>query len=175
VGEVRPSRSSAGAPRSGNGRIDGIRDLVVVDFHRFDRSSSRDAAEAVTRFNASWSPAGSVPADRRGALGLGRPVAGDPRGWDQISGARAIVEAGFKDFKVTPSQGTHFFQNLTAFNIGYFTVNPEAGEGFLDWDWLASGRLRGARRRPAPAPGSSRRHPDEREAQRGVDFQAGGR
>jgi hypothetical protein len=39
---------------------------------------------------------------------------------------------------VTPSQGTHFFQNLTSNNVGYFTVNPEAREGFLDWDWLAS-------------------------------------
>ena len=58
--------------------------------------------------------------------------------WDQISGARVIVEAGFRDFKVTPSQGTHFFQNLTSFNVGYFTVNPDVGEGFVDWDWLAA-------------------------------------
>ena len=43
----------------------------------------------------------------------------------------------WRDFKVTPSQGTHFFQNLTSFNIGYFTVNPEAGDGFIDWKWLA--------------------------------------
>ncbi len=49
-----------------------------------------------------------------------------------------IVEAGFEDFKVTPSQGTHFFQNLTSFNIGYFTVNPDAGEGFIDWPWLTA-------------------------------------
>jgi hypothetical protein len=39
---------------------------------------------------------------------------------------------------VSPSQGTHFFQNLISNNVGYFTVNPEAGEGFLDWDWLQS-------------------------------------
>lgn len=49
-----------------------------------------------------------------------------------------IVEAGFRDFRVTPSQGSHFFQNLTAFQIGYFTVNPDAGEGFVDWQWLTS-------------------------------------
>jgi hypothetical protein len=58
--------------------------------------------------------------------------------WDQISGARVIVEAGFKDFKVTPSQGSHFFQNLTSFNVGYFTVNPAAGDGFVDWDYRAA-------------------------------------
>jgi hypothetical protein len=49
-----------------------------------------------------------------------------------------IVEAGFRDFRVTPSQGSHFFQNLTAFQIGYFTVNPDAGEGFVDWGWLTA-------------------------------------
>ena len=47
--------------------------------------------------------------------------------WDQVSGAQVIVEAGLRDLKVTPSQGTHFFQNLTSFNVGYFTVNPESG------------------------------------------------
>jgi hypothetical protein len=49
-----------------------------------------------------------------------------------------IVESGLKDIKVTPSQGSHFFQNLTSFRVGYFTVNPEDGEGFLDWEWLAA-------------------------------------
>ena len=62
---------------------------------------------------------------------------GIPVRWADISGAQVIVEAGFKDFRVTPSQGTHFFQNLTSLNIGYFTVNQEMGEGFVDWDWLA--------------------------------------
>ena len=60
-----------------------------------------------------------------------------PVTWDQVSGARVIVEAGLRDLRVTPSQGSHFFQNLTAFQVGYFTVNPEAGEGFVDWEWLA--------------------------------------
>jgi hypothetical protein len=49
-----------------------------------------------------------------------------------------IVECGLKDIKVTPSQGSHFFQNLTSFRVAYFTVNPAAGEGFLDWAWLAA-------------------------------------
>ena len=75
-------------------------------------------------------------------IGVGRwgssdPWLGIPVTWDQISGARVIIEAGFADFKVTPSQGTHFFQSLTTFHVGYFTVNPDAGEGFVDWDYLA--------------------------------------
>lgn len=58
--------------------------------------------------------------------------------WEQISGARVIVEAGFDDLKVTPSQGTHFFQNLASFSVGYFTVNPELGDDLVDWAWLAA-------------------------------------
>ena len=122
----------------GNGRLE-VRDLVVVDFHRFDRGRSHDVAREVARFNADLV--------RRGIpyvlVGVGRwgssePFLGIPVTWEEIAGARAIVEAGFRDFRVSPSQGTHFFQNLTASNVGYFTVNPEAGEGFVDWDWLAA-------------------------------------
>jgi hypothetical protein len=51
-----------------------------------------------------------------------------------VAGAKVIVEAGLRDLKVTPSQGSHFFQNLTSFNVGYFTVN--AKDGTIDWDWL---------------------------------------
>ena len=122
----------------GNGRIDNLHDIVVVDSHRFERSRSQQVAEAVAHFNATLS------AENRPYLliGVGRwgsndPWLGIPVEWDEISGARVIVEAGFRDFRVTPSQGSHFFQNLTAFQVGYFTVNPDAGEGSLDWQWLS--------------------------------------
>jgi hypothetical protein len=68
-----------------------------------------------------------------------------PVTWNQIAGARVIVEAGFHDFKVTPSQGSHFFQNLMTAGVGYFTVNPEAGEGVMDWEWLAAQRAQSER------------------------------
>jgi hypothetical protein len=123
----------------GHGSIDGVCDAIVVDVHRFDRSKSRDIARSIGQLNA------ELVADRRSYLliGVGRwgsadPLLGIPVTWDQIAGARAIVEAGFRDIRVTPSQGSHFFQNLAAGNIGYFTVNPDAGDGFLDWDWLAA-------------------------------------
>jgi CheY-like chemotaxis protein len=122
----------------GNGRIDNLYDIVVVDSHRFERSRSQEVAKAVAHFNA------SLTTENRPYLliGVGRwgsndPWLGIPVEWDEISGARAIVEAGFRDFRVTPSQGSHFFQNLTAFQVGYFTVNPDAGEGSVDWQWLA--------------------------------------
>ena len=122
----------------GNGRIENLFDIVVVDSQRFERSRSQEVARAVAHFNATLS------SENRPYLliGVGRwgsndPWLGIPVEWDEISGARAIVEAGFHDFRVTPSQGSHFFQNLTAFQVGYFTVNPDAGEGSVDWQWLA--------------------------------------
>jgi len=112
--------------------------VIVVDFHRFERVRSQDVAQSVSQFNAKLAASGSPYI----LIGVGRwgsnePWLGIPVSWDEISGARVIVESGFKDFRVTPSQGSHFFQNLTAFRIGYFTVNPDAGEGFVDWEWLA--------------------------------------
>jgi CheY-like chemotaxis protein len=123
----------------GNGRIEDVRDVVVVDRHRFDRALSHQTAQEVGQFNTDLVQAGRPYL----LVGVGRwgsadPWLGIPVRWEQISGARAIVEAGFKDFKVTPSQGSHFFQNLTSFNLGYFTLNPDAGDGFVDWDWLAA-------------------------------------
>ena len=102
-------------------------------------SGSIDNAFRTFAFNA------RLHAEKRPYLliGVGRwgstdPSLGIPVRWHQIAGARVIVEAGFEDFRVTPSQGTHFFQNLTSCNVGYFTVNPAVGEGYVDWDWLAA-------------------------------------
>ncbi len=123
----------------GHGRIEDLRDVVVVDFHRFERARSFEVAQSVAHFNAYLSESSTqyllIGVGRWGSTDswLGIPVA-----WDQISGARIIVESGFRDLRVVPSQGSHFFQNLTAFQIGYFTVNPDAGEGFVDWEWLTA-------------------------------------
>ena len=59
--------------------------------------------------------------------------------WPDISGARLIVETALGNYRIEPSQGTHFFQNLTSFGVGYFTVNPFVGDGsFFDSAWLDS-------------------------------------
>ncbi|MBI5169184.1 MAG: histidine kinase [Candidatus Eisenbacteria bacterium] len=141
IDEDEPERLVCDSARVlGNGVVSDMRDVVVVDFHRFDRSRSVEAAAEVAKFNA------ELLAEKRPYLliGVGRwgstdPWLGIPVTWDQISGARVIIETGFRDFRVTPSQGSHFFQNLTSFQIGYFTVNH--GEGFVDWDWLAAHAL----------------------------------
>jgi CheY-like chemotaxis protein len=123
----------------GHGRLDDLKDVLVVDSRRLDRRETYRATEILRRLDA------GLRAEGRGYLlvGSGRwgstdPFLGIPVTWDQIAGARVIVEAGFEDIHVSPSQGTHFFQNLISNNVGYFTVNPEAGEGFLDWGWLTS-------------------------------------
>lgn len=123
----------------GHGRIEGLADLVVVDRDSFDRLDSRRTAREIARLNARLGRAGRPYA----LFGVGRwgsrdPFLGIPVGWDEVSGAQVIVEAGFRDLVVTPSQGAHFFDNLVAHGIGYFTVNPERGDGALDWDWLAA-------------------------------------
>jgi hypothetical protein len=140
IDDVDPSRFICQSSKVlGNGRIGDLRDVVVVDFHRFERGRSQEVAEAVAQLNARLNDEGKPYL----LIGVGRwgsndPWLGIPVAWDQISGARVIVEAGFRDFRVIPSQGSHFFQNLTAFQVGYFTVNPDCGEGFVDWEWLAS-------------------------------------
>lgn len=121
----------------GNGVVTGIRDVVMVDVATFDRSRSRDVALEVSKLNAALMAARRpyilIGVGRWGSLDhwLGIPVT-----WDQIAGAAVIVEAGFKDFHVTPSQGSHFFQNITSFRVGYFTVNELDNMGSIDWEWL---------------------------------------
>lgn len=121
----------------GNGSIRDIFDIIVVDIDEYDRSKSREAAHQVGMLNSRLvnekKPYILIGVGRWGTMDqwLGIPVT-----WDQISGAVAIVESGFRDFSVTPSQGSHFFQNLTSFRIAYFTVNSFMKEGFIDWQWL---------------------------------------
>jgi hypothetical protein len=123
----------------GNGATDEIYDLVFVDFNKFDRGKSKVVAGEIAQLNS------KLLNEKKSyvLIGIGRwgsldPWLGIPVTWDQISGAAAIVESGFKDFEVEPSQGSHFFQNITSFRIGYFTVDASNKIGFIDWDWLLS-------------------------------------
>ena len=123
----------------GNGLITDINDIVFIDYNKFDRGKSQQAAFEVNQLNT------KLLKEKRHYLliGVGRwgsldPWLGIPVTWDQISGVSVIVESSFKDLQVTPSQGSHFFQNLTSFRVGYFTVDTSANMGFIDWEWLLS-------------------------------------
>ena len=71
-----------------------------------------------------------------GRWGSSDPWLGIPVKWPQISAARVIVESGLDNYRIDPSQGTHFFQNLTSFQVGYFTINPFIKDGYYDVDFL---------------------------------------
>jgi CheY-like chemotaxis protein len=122
----------------GNGAIKDITDIVMVDIEKFDRSKSRNVASEISAMNTKLihqkRPYVLIGVGRWGSLD---PWLGIPVSWDQISGAGVIVESGFKDFNVTPSQGSHFFQNITSFRIGFFTVNAVDKLGFINWEWLS--------------------------------------
>lgn len=125
----------------GHGVIRDLRDIVVVGVDTFERSRSHDAAREVAQINARLLDEGRdyllIGPGRWGSLD---PLLGIPVRWDHICGARAIVEAGFRDLSIDPSQGSHFFQNLTAFQVGYFSVNARVRDSFIDWEWLAAQR-----------------------------------
>ena len=139
IGDVPESLVFVNSPQAlGNGRIRGVRDIVAVRRDAFRRESTPEIAVEVGRLNADL-----LRAERRYLLlGPGRWGSADrwlgiPVSWSQISGAVAILESDLDDVKVEPSQGTHFFQNMTSAGIGYFNALASEG-GRIDWEWLES-------------------------------------
>ncbi len=123
----------------GNGVYEGIADLVFVRRDAFERSRTREMAREVEGLNR------ALVAEKRAyaLIGFGRWGSSDPWlgigvAWNQISGARIIAEASIEGFHVDPSQGSHFFHNMTSLGIGYLTVNGGSDSAFVDWDWLES-------------------------------------
>ena len=121
----------------GTGYVEGITDVVYLRREKFNPAKTQIIADEVTRLNS------QMRTDGRGymLIGFGRwgssnPWLGVPVKWSDISEVKVIVECGLDNFRIEPSQGTHFFQNMTSFGVGYMTVNPYAGEGTLDFDRL---------------------------------------
>lgn len=122
----------------GNGIIKDVYDIVYIKPESFNPAENKHTAERVGQINEKFLE------EKRGyvLVGPGRwgsidPWLGIPVKWPQISGARVIVESGLEHYRIDPSQGTHFFQNLTSFRVGYFTLNPYINDGFYDLDFLA--------------------------------------
>lgn len=121
----------------GHGIINDVYDLVYVKTDHFDASQNDRIAREIEKLNR------QMTEENRGyvLIGPGRwgssdPWLGIPVKWPHICMARVIVECGLTNYRIDPSQGTHFFQNLTSFGVGYFTINPYAQDGFLDEAWL---------------------------------------
>ncbi len=120
----------------GHGTKDDIRDIVYIKPDSFDISRSRAVAAEVEKFNNELLAAGRPYI----LVGFGRwgssdPWLGVPVDWGQLSGARVIVEAPFRDLNPDPSQGAHFFHNLIAFGVFYLTIRGQGGSR-VDWEWL---------------------------------------
>ncbi len=122
-----------------NGRMTNIKDIVYIRTDNFDRSNTVEIAEEVGQFNEFFKEE-DIPymLIGPGRWGTTDRWLGIPTQWRQISSAQVIVEAAYGDFVVDPSFGTHFFQNLITFQIGYMTVNKTDQNNFIDWDWLNS-------------------------------------
>ena len=123
----------------GHGIINDIVDIVYVKTDGYSASNNPAIADEVERINRGFLNRGeSYVLVGPGRWGSSDPWLGVPVKWPHISGAKVIVEAGLTDYRVDPSQGTHFFQNLTSFGVGYFTVNDYIGDGVYDRDFLNS-------------------------------------
>ncbi len=111
----------------GPGRIGGIRDVIYLRREAFDILKTRQMAAEVTALNAKLRSEGrNYILIGYGRWGSSIPSLGVPVHWSDISEAKLIVECCLDNFRIDPSQGTHFFQNMTSFNAGYVNVNPYA-------------------------------------------------
>ena len=123
----------------GNGVSHTIKDIVFVKPTVFDAAKSPQIAEEVDSFNSKLRVE-NVPylLVGPGRWGSTDPWLGIPVKWSQISGVKVIVEVSLPNMNVDPSQGSHFFQNMTSLRIGYFNIPLNSAKGFIDWPWLES-------------------------------------
>jgi len=121
----------------GHGITTDLYDLVYVKPEAFSAAKNQLIMSEIERLNRQL-----VNENRHyilvgpGRWGSADPWLGIPVKWSHISNARLIVESGLSNYRVDPSQGTHFFQNLTSFGVAYFTINPFLGDGTYDTEYL---------------------------------------
>ena len=122
----------------GIGQIDDVRDIIYLRREAFDILRTREMAQTIREWNRRMQQEGKQYL----LIGYGRwgsqiPTLGVPVVWGDISEAKAIAECSLENFRIEPSQGSHFFQNLTSFNVGYMNIDPWARpEDLLDTDVL---------------------------------------
>ena len=116
----------------GNGKVEGIRDIISIKPEVFRPSEMQIMAKELGQMNAGLDNQYLLIA--AGRLGSSDRWLGIPCCWSDISKAHVIIETGIKELSVEPSQGTHFFQNMTSLGAVYLTVNPLHGDGKIDFD-----------------------------------------
>ncbi|NDV56591.1 PEP/pyruvate-binding domain-containing protein [Bacteroides sp. 519] len=123
----------------GHGIMDDIFDIVYVKTDGYSASNNQMIAYEIEKLNRQFLDAGkNYVLVGPGRWGSSDTWLGIPVKWPHISAARVIVEAGLTNYRIDPSQGTHFFQNLTSFGVGYFTINAFMNDGVYDQEYLNS-------------------------------------
>ena len=121
----------------GHGIMNDLYDVVYVKTDGYSASHNPEIAYEIEKLNQQFLNEGrNYVLVGPGRWGSSDPWLGIPVKWPHISAARIIVEAGLTNYRVDPSQGTHFFQNLTSFGVGYFTINAYRGDGLYDQEFL---------------------------------------
>ena len=121
----------------GHGIINDVQDVIYVKTGAFNAANNQLIAYDIEKMNRKFTGTETnYVLVGPGRWGSSDPWLGIPVKWPHISNAKVIVECGLENYRVDPSQGTHFFQNLTSFGVGYFTINPFKGEGWFDEDYL---------------------------------------
>jgi CheY-like chemotaxis protein len=121
----------------GNGAYKDLHDIVYVKTDGFNSLKNSEVVAHIDRLNKEF-----VEKKRNyilvgpGRWGSSDAALGIPVKWSQISMARVIVESGLENYRIDPSQGTHFFHNLTSFRVGYMTINPFINDGVYDVEYL---------------------------------------
>ncbi len=123
----------------GHGIVTDVQDIIYVKTGAFSSSNNQLIAYDIEKINRKF----TAEEKNYVLVGPGRWGSSDswlgiPVKWPHISNARVIVECGLENYRIDPSQGTHFFQNLTSFGVGYFTINPFKGDGWFDEEYLNS-------------------------------------
>lgn len=123
----------------GHGTIKNIMDFVYIKPEKFNPARTKEIAHELDELNRQFIHQGrNYVLVGPGRWGSSDPWLGVPIKWSQISEARVIVESGLENFRVDPSQGTHFFQNLTSFRVAYLTINSFMNDGVYDIAYLNS-------------------------------------
>jgi DNA-binding response OmpR family regulator len=123
----------------GHGISNDVYDVLYVKAASFDSAKTQQIAEEIEKINGEF-----VKNEKNyilvgpGRWGSSDPWLGIPIKWAHICNARIITECSLQNYQIGPSQGTHFFQNLTSCGAGYFTINPPSNDGFFDEDFLNS-------------------------------------
>ncbi|NHJ84848.1 MAG: hypothetical protein FK734_05265 [Asgard group archaeon] len=127
---------------SGNLYLDTIQDVIYIKPELFDKTKTIEMVDEIDLLNAKLTKknAGYL------LIGFGRwgtadKFLGVPAKWNNIDGAKTIIETGLPDFQVDFSQGSHFFHNIITSNIGYFYIKPQSEDQFIDWVWLNNQKI----------------------------------